>query len=877
MFKKIIAILVFIMMTISLCSIFPQAETNGAPKTLPAVREWVGGSGKFYITDKTSIALESENTLTGAKKEIIKGYFKEICGVDIAFVGEAKDGDIALSVIDDKKLGGEGYIAEIGDKIEIKANGETGLFYGIISILQSVKADGFIPKGVITDYPEYEIRSGMIDAARAYIPLDYLTEIAKYFAWFKLNEIHVHINDRGSDGIGYFRLESDVPNLTSEEHYTKEEYRNFQKELINYGVNVVTEIDTPAHSLCFKRAVPQLMFDEGHLDIRKTETIDFVKALWDEYITGEDPVFVGKTVHFGTDEFPEGYNEEMRAYTDAIMKHIQSRGYETRFWGSFGGKGFNGETEVSGNSQCNFWAVELSDYKVLFDMGYDIINSVGPVLYCVPGGNYGFADYYDLKRLYTTWQVNYMGYGAGDAVDPESEQLKGASFSLWNDLWGQNLGWSVFDIFDRVRYEVALISEKAWCGSQTDDIGAEDFLSRFELFTEKAPLTNPSRFVNLPIEDKIPEGVSSIGYPYVFEADIKLDALGMNILSGRDGRLFVDGNGKVCYSRGKYTFSFGTKFKKGEEHSIKLYSDSARTLLIVDGKYFYDPVNEINKAGDKSFSFVLPIENIGSEKVSVENIKITRPDFKPDDFLANANLALNKKVTVSGLEVPYAYDETLAVDGKLTTRLSFARDKDEQWMVVDLGEIYNVGRINVSFFERVSDYELYASEDGENYKKVAEKHGLPEGVRGESDEISIEPTGARYIKYVQLKRWYCADYNTYYSGGISEFEVYPAEKDDKALLEKAESIDDENVKKALKAVEKYKKLERKYALHLDSLYKDLENAIADFESKNSESSEVSEEKKESGSNTTAYIIAGSTALAICASLIAVKKKKKKEK
>ncbi|MBQ0110000.1 MAG: discoidin domain-containing protein, partial [Clostridiales bacterium] len=249
----------------------------------------------------------------------------------------------------------------------------------------------------------------------------------------------------------------------------------------------------------------------------------------------------------------------------------------------------------------------------------------------------------------------------------------------------------------------------------------------------------------------------------------------------------------------------------------------------------------------------------------------------PDDFLANANLALNKKVTVSGLEVPYAYDETLAVDGKLTTRLSFARDKDEQWMVVDLGEIYNVGRINISFFERVSDYELYASEDGENYKKVAEKHGLPEGVRGESDEIFIEPTGARYIKYVQLKRWYCADYNTYYSGGISEFEVFPAEKDDKALLEKAESIDDENVKKALKAVEKYKKLERKYALHLDSLYNDLENAIADFEGKNSESSEVSEEKKEGGSNTTAYIIAGSTALAICASLIAVKKKKKKEK
>ena len=172
------------------------------------------------------------------------------------------------------------------------------------------------------------------------------------------------------------------------------------------------------------------MFDGHHIDITNPDAVGFVCDLWDEYITGDDPVFVSKTVHFGTDEFPDGYNEQMRAFTDTLIKHLRSRGCTPRFWGSFGGKGFNGETPVSGDAQTNFWAVELSDYKTLFKMGYDVINTCGPVLYCVPGGNYGFANYYDLRSLYSTWFVNYMGYNASTSVKYDHPQLKGASFLI---------------------------------------------------------------------------------------------------------------------------------------------------------------------------------------------------------------------------------------------------------------------------------------------------------------------------------------------------------------------------------------------------------------------------------------------------------------
>ena len=400
--KKTAFILALVML---LCGIAPAAVSadnpslNSAPRVIPAIREWNPSTGKFVPKKGMRIVLTSGTRISDELKKIISGYFSDIVGIEISFVTEdVQSGDIILTLsaetpaeTDDARisaLGNEGYIIDVNETANIFAFTSKGLLYGIITILQSYIADGFMPCGEVYDYPSYPIRSGMIDVARAYVPLEYVEEITKYFAWFKLNEIHLHINDTGSDGIGYFRLESDVPGLTSDEHYTKAEYREYQKRMLEYGVEVVTEIDTPAHSACFSKAVPQYMFDGHHIDITNPDAVGFICDRWDEYITGDDPVFVSKTVHFGTDEFPDGYNEQMRAFTDTLIKHLRSRGCTPRFWGSFGGKGFNGETPVSGDAQTNFWAVELSDYKTLFKMGYDVINTCGPVLYCVPGGNY---------------------------------------------------------------------------------------------------------------------------------------------------------------------------------------------------------------------------------------------------------------------------------------------------------------------------------------------------------------------------------------------------------------------------------------------------------------------------------------------------------
>ena len=889
-----------------LCGIAPAAVSadnpslNSAPRVIPAIREWNPSTGKFVPKKGMRIVLTSGTRISDELEKIISGYFSDIVGIEISFVTEdAQSGDIILTLsaetpaeTDDARisaLGNEGYIIDVNETANIFAFTSKGLLYGIITILQSYIADGFMPCGEVYDYPSYPIRSGMIDIARAYVPLEYVEEITKYFAWFKLNEIHLHINDTGSDGIGYFRLESDVPGLTSDEHYTKAEYREYQKRMLEYGVEVVTEIDTPAHSACFSKAVPQYMFDGHHIDITNPDAVGFICNLWDEYITGDDPVFVSKTVHFGTDEFPDGYNEQMRAFTDTLIKHLRSRGCTPRFWGSFGGKGFNGETPVSGDAQTNFWAVELSDYKTLFKMGYDVINTCGPVLYCVPGGNYGFANYYDLRSLYSTWFVNYMGYNASTSVKYDHPQLKGASFALWNDLWCDWGGFSIFDIFDRLRYQICLISEKTWCGEQTREISADDFISRFDILSTKSGGSNPGRHEALPIDQTNATGIKSVGYPYQLTANINISDYDTDLFSGGDGRLYVSNTGRLCFDRESYTFTYGAVIPKNTDVKIQLYADRTRTMLIVDDTWYYSPVNSRNLEGDKKggSTFVLPLERVSS---SVQNFEISEHTFDISDMLYNANLALGKKVTVSGLEVDYGLNEPLAVDGNTDTRLSFARDKDEQWMIVDLGTVREINKVIIRYFERVSAYEIYVSEDGENYKKVYDVSGLEEGTRGAADTVEFNAVNARYVKYVQLKRWYCADYSTYYSGGITEFEVYGPTPDHTELMSEAEMIDDSAVRTAVREINNYLKRKEIYAPHINGLYNALALAVDNYknppvsspeepsseaDSSGAVTSDSSSNSPETSPNAIMPIAIGAAILAAAGVLIAVLKKRKK--
>lgn len=871
-------------------------ETNPPPTVIPAIREWFGGTGRFTVNGQTAIVYTPGDEALVRRVEIVRGYFRELLGLEIEAIGDpskAKDGDILLLLDDSdaKTLGEDGYILTVDRRLTVTSPTPQGLFYGMITAVQSLDADGYVPCGQAKDYSYYPVRSGMIDVGRAYVPLEYVEEITKYYAYFKLNEIHLHINDNGENGYTAFRLESDVQGLTSTDgYYTKEDYRAYQKRMLDYGVEVITEIDTPAHSSCFAAVVPELMLDGSHLDITKPETLTFIKALFDEYLTGDDPVFVSKKVHIGADEYPVQYSEEMRAYIDALLKHVRSRGYTPRFWGSFGNDGFNGETPVSTDAETNFWAVSLSDYQTLFDMGYDVINTCGPVLYVVPGGNYGFPDAYDLEKLYTQWYVPYMGTTASTAVDPDHPQLKGGCFALWNDRYTAYGGFSYYDIFERLRGMVCLMAEKTWCGEQTRELDVQSFLARFDALSLRAPDANPGRHVPLPAEGEALEALESVGFPYLASVDVRADSYAADaaLFSGAAGSFYVGKSGTLGFRRGEYTFSYAYHLPLGEWVNLKLYADRDQTVLIVNDTYYYHPRNNRNPLLNQSSTFVLPLEETGAGfDGEMKNLQVLPNDIDLHERLANCNYAEGKSAMVSGLEVDDGrFTPDYALDGNPDTRLSFARDKDEQWMVVDLGQERSINRVVIDFFEHISDYKIYVSTDGNTYTEVAHFTGGEDQAR-QTDTLTFPAVQARYIKYEQRKRFHIDAWNADYSGGICEFEVYGFDEEAyRALTDETENCPDAAVRNARTALRTYLKEELIYETHLNALVNTLEEAYAAYVSGDASAPDVSASEEVSSGSSEApsgasvryvWTLIGGILLAagaVCAALVCMRRKRK---
>lgn len=657
---------------------------NPVPNVIPGLREWKGYTGNFELEKGASLVVDSSapDTLMETARGI-QSYFKNMVGkeINVHKGSKARVGDIFLTIDNTKHhLGEEGYTLDITDKIIVSAPKTKGILYGGISLTQILyQSDNknSIPKGIARDYPKYEVRSGMLDVGRMYIPLDYVQEMTEYMAWFKLNELQLHINDYwGAANYQAFRVESKkYPEINAKDgYYTQEEYIAFQKNMKKVGIDVVTEIDTPYHAESFRAVNPDMMLSKGALDITTPEkqklVYPFIESLFDEFLgdspTDENRVIQSSKFHMGTDEYDKKYSEQMRAYTDHFINYINNKGYETRLWGSIGKNGFNGNTPVSNKATMNIWAPYWSDVQEMYSLGYDIINTCGGDLYIVPVGNAGYPDYLDIKNRYDSWEVNDLnnnGRGNGGATMPFAHpQTKGAEFAVWNDMTSFSGGLSSYDIFNRMKDAVVLVSEKTWYGEKTAGQTSEQFMERVNKVQNRIPTSNPSRFVesktnvvlkfdfesmkNNKVKDlsgneydskikgrpNLVDGydgkslqldgdnfielpLSGIGYPYSVSFDIKLDEGSLNdatLFSGKDGDFYLNLNqtGKLGYQRNEktsdgslskfenYTFSHNYSLKENEWQNVVLVGDKKKTTLFINGKQV-STSQQTNKLGGR--------------------------------------------------------------------------------------------------------------------------------------------------------------------------------------------------------------------------------------------------------------------------------------
>ena len=411
---------------------------NPKPFVVPELQEWNGGTGFFVPGEALKVVYDTP------KLQEIANQFAEdyrlMFGIQPTVIeGKPQAGDFFLTTKKDKKLGREGYAVDIDKYVKISAPEPIGVYWATRTLLQmSEKNEGRkLPEGVIRDWPGYGTRGFLIDCGRKFIPMAYLQDLARIMSYYKMNFLHIVLNNNGfpqyfnndwNRTYAAFRLECDTyPGLTARDgYYTKDEFKDFQREASSRFVEIIPEIDVPAHSLAFSHYRPSLGSKEygmDHLDLSNPEVYPFVDALFKEYLEGDDPVFMGEKVHIGTDEYSNKKKEvveQFRAFTDHYIKYVESFGKKPYIWGALTHAA--GDTPVkSDNVTMYAWYNPYANPKEMVKQGYKLISIPDGWIYIVPLAGY-YQDYLNIEHLYTQWTPAKVADVTFDEKDSRSPQ-----------------------------------------------------------------------------------------------------------------------------------------------------------------------------------------------------------------------------------------------------------------------------------------------------------------------------------------------------------------------------------------------------------------------------------------------------------------------
>lgn len=645
---KALALLVIFCLTGSLS----RAAVNPKPFVIPELKQWTGKDGNFIPGKDARIVCTSQNPELLRIAKMFADDYRQMFGQTLSVVqGKAASGDFVLALSTDKKLGEEGYAIKITDRVAASAPTTTGLYWSTRTLLQLAEQnqERSLPQGVIRDYPDYPLRGFMIDCGRKFIPMSYLQDLVKIMAYYKMNTLQVHLNDNGfkqyfehnwDKTYAAFRLESDTyPGLAARDgSYSKKEFIDFQKQAASNFVEIIPEIDVPAHSLALTHYKPEIGSKEygmDHLDLFKPETYEFVDALFKEYLEGDNPVFVGKRVHIGTDEYSNAKKdvvEKFRAFTDHYIRFVEGFGKQAVVWGALSHA--KGDTPVkSENVIMNAWYNGYADPATMIKDGYKLICIPDGMVYIVPVAGY-YQDYLNEPYLYKEWTPAHIGKSVFEEKHPS---ILGGMFAIWNDHAGN--GISVKDIHHRIFSPLQTLSVKMWTGAQTG-IPYETFNEKRALLSEAPGVNQLARIGTKPglvyERSTVAPGSTSdypeIGYNYTVSFDITgaEENKGTELFRSPNAVFYLSDpiRGMMGFARDGYLNTFPYKVNPGEKATIQIEGNNRSTTLRVNGKV----VEEMNtqklyfNAGKDSMSYVrtlvFPLEKAGNFNSKVQNLKV---------------------------------------------------------------------------------------------------------------------------------------------------------------------------------------------------------------------------------------------------------------
>ena len=642
-----------ILLIISLCctlTIGAQKNKNPKPFIVPELKEWTGKDGILMLSEQSSIVYPKGDTMLKKMAQGLADDFKQLSGLSLnTRDGKPEKGDIVLQINSDKKLGEEGYALQVDDRIVIAAPQNAGVFWGTRTLLQMSEQSLALPKGSSRDWPDYAIRGMMLDCGRKFIPMHFLRDYVKLLAYYKMNAFQIHLNDNGfprffennwEKTYAAFRLECETfPGLTARDgHYSKLEFIDLQSLAEDNYVEIIPEIDAPAHVLAFTQYKPEIGSKEygmDHLDLFNPATYDFMDKLLKEYLSGYRQVFRGKRVHIGTDEYSNRDTtvvEKFRAFPDRYIKYVESFGKQACVWGAL--THAKGKTPVkSENVVMSAWYNGYADPKEMVKQGYHLISIPDGLLYIVPQAGY-YYDYLNTKYLYEKWTPNIVGKEVFPERDPA---ILGGMFAVWNDHVGN--GISTKDIHHRCLPAIQTLAVKMWTGSHPT-LNFDEFDKQRKNLSEAPGVNQAGRLRKEPglafqMANVAPNSTTEyeeIGYNYrvSFTLEGKAEETGTVLFESRDAKFYLSDptKGMLGFSRDGYLNQFSYPVPQGRTVNIAIEGDNRATRLFIDGKkveelniqkrYFDEKGSKINY----NRTLVFPLRKAGNFKSKITNLRV---------------------------------------------------------------------------------------------------------------------------------------------------------------------------------------------------------------------------------------------------------------
>lgn len=361
------------------------------PPLLPRPAVVEPGKGFFRMSAATPFLAEN-----AAQAELVRSF----ATVALGYAPEVAT-DVprtpAVCFATDATLAEEGYRLDVAPGgIAVAASTERGLLYALQTLRQLLPADPKtsdpaaewrVPAVRIADAPRFAYRGLMLDVARYFIPKEHVMKIIDAIAALKINTLHLHLSDDNGwrveirryprlTEVGAWRVDRPgVPfparrnarqweEATVGGYYTQQDIREIVAYASARRIDVIPEIDIPAHSNAALAAYPELacpVVDKyigvlpglGGDNARiiycagNERVYEFLEHVLDEVME----LFPSRRIHLGGDEADKYYwslcphcRERMRAegmtdpeqlqgyFMRRVSDYVRSRGREVCGW-----------------------------------------------------------------------------------------------------------------------------------------------------------------------------------------------------------------------------------------------------------------------------------------------------------------------------------------------------------------------------------------------------------------------------------------------------------------------------------------------------------------------------------------------------------------